>query len=348
MFSTLKNWFIPHEGNNHRPHFLHGQTARYVVVALLVLELGAFVLPTLSFVNFAGSSSVSNMASILPAVLGDLTNKEREQNNLKDLVVNDLLNKAAQMKADDMAAKGYFAHTSPEGLTPWHWLDAVGYNYNYAGENLAINFSDSEDVTDAWMHSPTHRANIVKASYTQVGTGVATGEYEGKKTTFVAQVYANPVAVPPSAVKDADSSEEAAPAKVTTVPGPDVLGAETEAKAPSLVQAGRDESVTQNDAVVVTSAIPVQKEPTFLEKLFASPHNSFNIVLYMFLGFMIIVLLLNICIKMNVQHPDLITNGLAVIAVIGILFVGNNYISKKNIAISDSINYSADHTVVFQ
>lgn len=98
------------------------------------------------------------------------------------------------MKAQDMATKGYFAHTSPEGKkTPWYWLKQVGYQYQYAGENLAINFTDSKDVTNAWMNSPTHKANIVKDKYTEVGTGIATGLYEGRETVFVAQVYANPI-----------------------------------------------------------------------------------------------------------------------------------------------------------
>ena len=61
------------------------------------------------------------------------------------------------MKAQDMATLGYFAHVSPDGKTPWYWIEKVGYDYQYAGENLAINFSDSKDVTNAWMASPLHK-----------------------------------------------------------------------------------------------------------------------------------------------------------------------------------------------
>jgi hypothetical protein len=102
------------------------------------------------------------------------------------------LDKAATMKATDMATKGYFAHVSPEGKKPWNWLQEVEYKYQYAGENLAVNFKDSEDVTVAWMNSPTHKANIVKAQYTEIGTGVATGTYNGVKSVYVAQVFAKP------------------------------------------------------------------------------------------------------------------------------------------------------------
>jgi len=53
-----------------------------------------------------------------------------------------LLEQAAQLKANDMAEKGYFAHTSPDGKTPWEWLKDVSYPFLAAGENLAVNFLD--------------------------------------------------------------------------------------------------------------------------------------------------------------------------------------------------------------
>ena len=63
-----------------------------------------------------------NLASVVSAVLVDLTNADRKANALGVLTVNPTLVVAAQEKANDMAAKSYFAHTSPEGLTPWHWF----------------------------------------------------------------------------------------------------------------------------------------------------------------------------------------------------------------------------------
>ncbi len=97
------------------------------------------------------------------------------------------------MKADDMATKGYFAHTSPEGLTPWYWFAQVGYNYTYAGENLAINFNESKDVDTAWLASPTHRANILNSHYTEIGIATAQGMYKGVQATFVVQMFGTPV-----------------------------------------------------------------------------------------------------------------------------------------------------------
>jgi hypothetical protein len=103
-----------------------------------------------------------------------------------------LLTVAAQDKANDEATKGYFAHTSPQGLTPWYWFQQVGYNFDYAGENLAVNFSDSEDVTTAWMNSPEHRANILNTDFTQIGIAAAQGVYEGEPTTFVVEEFGTP------------------------------------------------------------------------------------------------------------------------------------------------------------
>jgi uncharacterized protein YkwD len=135
----------------------------------------------------------SQLAAVLPTILASLTNTERKNQKLQPLTTNETLNRAATLKAQDMATKGYFAHTSPDGITPWYWLDQVGYKYKYAGENLAIDFINSEDVTTAWMNSPTHRANIIKDKYTEVGTGTATGMYQGHQTIFVVQVYARPI-----------------------------------------------------------------------------------------------------------------------------------------------------------
>ncbi len=108
--------------------------------------------------------------------LVDETNQSRVANGLPDLQVSPLLQAAAQEKANDEATKGYFAHTSPQGLTPWYWFQQVDYNFDYAGENLAVNFSDSGDVTTAWMNSPEHRANILSTDFTQIGIATAQGD----------------------------------------------------------------------------------------------------------------------------------------------------------------------------
>jgi uncharacterized protein YkwD len=123
-----------------------------------------------------------------------LTNDDRVGQGVPQLTENALLSTAAQEKADDMAEKGYFSHYSPLGTSPWYWFTAVGYYYTHAGENLAINFDTPTSVEAAWMASPTHRANIVRNLYTQVGIGIAHGMYLGKPTTFIVELFATPAA----------------------------------------------------------------------------------------------------------------------------------------------------------
>lgn len=136
------------------------------------------------------------VSTVLPAVVVDLTNIERVQNNRAPLVRNPVLDAAAQRKAEDMAKYHYFSHYSPTGVSPWYWFDEVGYVYAHAGENLAVHFTDSKEVVDAWMNSPSHRENIVGPQYTEIGVGTAKGTYEGYDTVFVVQLFGTPAVAP--------------------------------------------------------------------------------------------------------------------------------------------------------
>ncbi len=324
MFYWLKNHFIPHSGNEHRPHILRASSIRNIVAVLILVEVITFILPTFTHMNTTGGGMD---AAVISAVLDDLTNDERIAQNLPTLVVNPILNEAAEMKANDMATKGYFAHTSPEGKTPWYWLGQVGYKYQYAGENLAINFTDSKDVTVAWMNSPTHRANIVKGNYTEIGTGVATGIYEGRESIFVAQVYANPLPVIAKITEPTQTNVSKVEKLAVVTPKEEstkVLGAETSIN-PINPQG--------------TIGIPV-KNPTAWQKLFSSPRNTTNLILYVVFGIIAISLLLYIFIKMRNHNIYIITNGLIILVIVGAIFVTNYYFSHKNMVITQNLDYS--------
>ncbi len=151
----------------------------------------------------------------------DLTNENRIQNALPGLMIDPVLVKAAQEKADDEAAKGYFAHTSPEGIDSWHWFAQAGYSFTYAGENLAVDFTDSTAVMSAWMNSPTHRANILNGHYTQIGIATASGMYEGHPTIFVVQEFGSPAAQKTVSAPIAAATQPSEPtqmAEATTLP----------------------------------------------------------------------------------------------------------------------------------
>jgi len=156
-----------------------------------ILAVAVFIFGFSIVVNF---NSIKNQlfTAVLPSVLINLSNHDRLTAQLPKLTVNSRLQKAAQLKALDMATRGYFSHNTPEGQTPWYWLDLVGYNYASAGENLAVNFDDSSDVDLAWMNSPSHRENILNKKYTEIGIATAKGMYQGQEAVFVVQFFGKP------------------------------------------------------------------------------------------------------------------------------------------------------------
>jgi len=99
------------------------------------------------------------------------TNQERASNGEVALGLDKQLGDAAQAKANDMAARDYWSHDTPDGKTPWTFIIKAGYNYQAAGENLAYGFTSASDTITGWMNSPEHRANILNASYRDVGFG---------------------------------------------------------------------------------------------------------------------------------------------------------------------------------
>ncbi len=135
---------------------------------------------------------LSSFAAVYAGMVVAYTNDDRQAVGKTAFVPNDLLTQAAQLKANDMAEKGYFAHNSPDGKKPWYWIEKAGYVYKYAGENLAIDFIDSKDVTDAWMSSPGHKANILNSDFKEIGVATAVGMYQGRETTFVVQMFGAP------------------------------------------------------------------------------------------------------------------------------------------------------------
>lgn len=151
-----------------------------------------FIIIVLISVPSLRSNFFDSLSAIYAAVLVNLTNQNRVAANISELTVNPILEKAAQMKADDMASKSYFAHNTPDGKTPWYWFELAGYKYAYAGENLAVNFQNSEDVETAWMNSRGHFLNIMNPKYTEIGIATSTGFYKGQQAVFVVQMFGAP------------------------------------------------------------------------------------------------------------------------------------------------------------
>lgn len=128
-------------------------------------------------------------ADISVQELISFTNQKRAENGAPALSSNAALSNAASKKADDMFAKNYWAHNSPDGTTPWVFIKQAGYDYVYAGENLAKGFNNSTDVVNAWMASPDHRANVLSQNFKDVGFAVKSGSLNGEQTFLVVQEF---------------------------------------------------------------------------------------------------------------------------------------------------------------
>ena len=208
MKDFLSHLFIPKESNNHRAKVLHHTNILLTIVFLL---LATFLTQKIkaTFPSVLGiSADISSEQLIM------LTNKERQNAGVGSLVINDKLTQAANEKANDMFEYDYWAHNSPTGKTPWTFIKSAGYNYIYAGENLARGFSTPEDVIRAWMESPDHRANMLSSNYRDVGFAVKLGKLNGEETVLIVEEFGNlnmPIASSPKV-------QDIAPAKNVNPP----------------------------------------------------------------------------------------------------------------------------------
>lgn len=293
LYHRTKHFLVPHRGNKYRAGIFAKESIAVIAGILLLIE-GISIVSTKVALDNTGF-----LASVLPAALQTLANADRASNGIASLEFDATLTEAAQAKADDMAAKGYFAHTSPDGRTLRDWLSAAGYEYSYAGENLAVDFTESADVESAWMNSPTHRANLLKAEYTHVGYGVARGMYEGREVMFVAQFFAAKKGA--TSVRALAAAPAASP-RTTEAEEVRVLGTETVAAEPEQYADADGEAVhlAERAAVVVTSPrtfatyaiIAITAVIAVLFSIAVLIHARIGLVhLEMIAGFIILVLL---------------------------------------------------------
>lgn len=317
---VLKKYFIPHAENEFKPHFFRKSSVVFCLNLIVLL----FVLITVQSLIM---TRIDFMAAILSPVLVDLANSDRKSNEIGSLRVSAALETAARRKAEDMAQKGYFAHVSPGGITPWFWLKDAGYKFTHAGENLAIHFSDSEDVEKAWMNSPSHRANLLNKNFTEIGVAAVKGTYLGRETVFVVQMFGRPSAVQwgniPLKIDSLQLAGDQQPKAVQDV----VLGETYE------VSGGGTIKIIENDHMFIgfeNSEVPdIQtmvkvmaetEQSKIFERLAASPRQILR-YFYSSLGLLVIIaLMLMIFIEIKRQHPRHIAYGLCLIILMAALF----------------------------
>lgn len=186
----LRDHFVPNAGNNYHPHALKHRTLHLYAGLLISVKIATLFSLDLLPENKAISSAITTENIIA------LTNASRASLNIRPLRQDQLLGSAAQAKADDMIKNQYFAHNSPSGKSPWDFISTFGYNYMIAGENLAINFTNSESIEEAWMNSPGHKANIVNKDFEDIGIGIAQGSMNGVNAIVVVQMFGSRIDQP--------------------------------------------------------------------------------------------------------------------------------------------------------
>lgn len=186
------------------------------ILLLLAVFIGARMLYWHLFLPFRATASDLTLESIISAI-----NRERSLRNLVALNTDARLSSAAQSKSEDMQARHYFSHTDPEGNYIWPKIVAAGYTpYLQLGENLAIEFYSTESLVNAWMNSPTHRANILNEGFKDQGMGLEFGNADtGQYHSAIANTFGT-LSVKKTSAAPAVKSENTTPSPSAPVATP--------------------------------------------------------------------------------------------------------------------------------
>lgn len=323
FFGKFKKLCLPCGDNRYRPRFLSSKALFYYGIGLLVLKL--LIIPFI--LSFPGTVF---FADITKSNLIQMTNNARQSSGLAPVTENAVLDNAAYLKAKDMLDKGYFAHYSPTGVTPWYWVTLAGYNYKSAGENLAVGFYESGQVHQAWMNSPGHAKNILNPKYQEMGIAVLQGNFQGSQTTLVVQFFGTkqvalaPVQTPQPETKVVE--EQSIPetpvvaGQEETVQEPVVTEEPVSEPVEELVEAPAEEpteQATPSELAVVSGTAGVEKSPSFFLFQFMTSdyYDWIQKIIYGSLILIILALLITFLCdlfvyrKFEIQYKDILLKG---------------------------------------
>lgn len=206
MLETVQHIFLPRHSNSFKAKLIRFEG---------LLAIGALLIIFQSILQIASvhTSVLGYAANISTDEVIRLTNAERSKLGLNELDHNSALAEAAALKGADMLENNYWAHISPDGTEPWDFFRSAGYEYRYAGENLARDFSSPVDAVSAWMASPSHKENMLSDKYNEIGIAVVEGDMNGEDTTIIVQLFGTSAAdrlpvVPVAAAVDDDPQPE--------------------------------------------------------------------------------------------------------------------------------------------
>lgn len=250
-----------HHKKSSGKHHRHSKTYHkpyWPYLPLIAIVISGFILGNSSWLP--GRPSVLSYATSMSIQeLLDNTNSHRISNGIGALALNGALDNAAQAKANDMAARDYWSHNTPDGQTPWTFMDAAGYKYQLAGENLAYGFASAQDTLTGWMNSPGHRANILNGGYTEVGFGyINIANYQGTgPETLVVAMYAAPASAPVQAATPTPAAANNTATAVQAAPVSNAAGASGGGEAPPTTppaETPSSENTPSSDIVVSSNS----------------------------------------------------------------------------------------------
>lgn len=195
------------------------------------------------------------------------TNAQRSANGKSGLSLNAKLSNAAQTKANDMAARNYWSHNTPDGKAPWYFVEQAGYSYSKAGENLAYGFGTSSETITGWMNSPTHKDNMLDGSFTEVGFGFidASSYNNSGQQTIVVAMYGQPQVQGASQVAPAPAPaapvQQSTAAPKTTSPATQQPTSETPVSNEAAPITEADTAMPADVEQPVTTASTAKEEP---------------------------------------------------------------------------------------
>jgi len=151
----------------------HKQSRSYVKAYAPYLPLVISIITSIFISMWQPRGGVTLAYATNTSIAGLLqsTNAQRATNARAALSNNSQLNQAAQAKAQDMVARDYWSHDTPDGKEPWVFIQNAGYKYAKAGENLAFGFNSESAVVNGWMNSQSHKDNLLDGVFTEVGFG---------------------------------------------------------------------------------------------------------------------------------------------------------------------------------
>ncbi|MFA6322897.1 MAG: CAP domain-containing protein [Candidatus Buchananbacteria bacterium] len=346
----FSDFLIPHAGNEFKPKALRPKSLIVISSAAILVKI---IVTVFLFFTYPTPAELS---AIISKNIVSLINQSRVQEGLLPLKENTNLTKYAATKGSDMVKRDYFAHDTPEGKRPWEWIDKNEYDYVYAGENLAIDFTSAETVHEAFLNSPSHRRNILNPKYLEVGIAVLNGQMSGHKTILLVEFFGTQRKdVPSLAAADkttkkvtqtalAPTSQKkttASKTTKTTVPVTKVAQPTTATKIIS-----DNSKATKTTTALNPKTAGVSEEEIAVDLIADQPMTGLagnsqenngvlvlgekksratlidmaveysNILFVAFLVFLLFSLALNIFIKIRVQHTSIILQSLAVIALL--------------------------------